>query len=141
MTHDEMTALMARCVAAFQRRDAAALADEHADDCIMDSPTAGGIVEGRDAIRRIYNAWFKAFPDLQINAEPPIIDGDRVAQCYLLTGTDTGGFLGMAPSGKPFRLPLVWVCDVENGAIAHSRPIYDFSGMLIQLGVLKVKSS
>lgn len=141
MTRDQIEALMSRCATALVQHDAAALAVEHADHCVIESPTAGGPVTGREAIRQVYATWFKAFPDMAIKPEVPIIDGQRTAQGFMLSGTDTGGFLGLPPTNKPFRLPLVWLCEVDQGAITHSRPVYDFSGMLIQLGVLKVKST
>jgi steroid delta-isomerase-like uncharacterized protein len=141
MTRNEIEALLSRCAVAMMARDAAALADEHAEHCVMESPTAGGTVTGRDAVRQVYAAWYKAFPDLSTTPEPPVIDGHRTAQVFMLAGTDSGGFLGLPPTGKPFRLPLVWLCEAEHGSITRARPVYDFSGMLIQLGVLKVKST
>jgi predicted ester cyclase len=37
------------------------------------------------------------YPDL-------VIAGDHVAQTLVMEGTDTGGLLGQAPTGRPFRL-------------------------------------
>jgi len=45
----------------------------------------------------------------------------------------------MAPSGKPAQLPLVVVCHVADGLVTYERRIYDFTGMLVQIGVLKAK--
>ena len=139
MTRSEMVALAERCLAAFRNRDAVAVASEHAETCVMESPTAGGAVTGRDAIAGIYKAWFQGFPDLALTLEDLLVDDDRFAQVLTLTGTDTGGFLGLDATGKPFRVPMVWLCKVHEGQIVHSRPIYDFSGVLIQIGVLKAK--
>jgi len=36
-------------------------------------------------------------------------------------------------------LPMVFVCRVADGFVTHERRIYDFTGMLVQLGVLKAK--
>ena len=139
MTRSEIEALVARCQEAFDQHDAVALADEHSAGCVMESQTAGGAVTGRPAIAGIYEAWFKGFPDLVVAPEELIVDGARFAQRYTLTGTDTGGFLGLPATGKPFRLQMVWVCDTRDGQIVHSRPVYDFSGLLIQIGALKAK--
>jgi predicted ester cyclase len=68
-----------------------------------------------------------------------LIDGDRVAQRLMSAGTDTGGFLNLPPTGKAFRVPLVLLCRVADNKIVHERRIYDFTGMLIQIGVLKAK--
>ena len=65
MTREEITALFDRRAEAWRSHDAAALAADHAADCVVISPT-GGVLEGRDEIERIYRMWFTAFPDLAI---------------------------------------------------------------------------
>jgi steroid delta-isomerase-like uncharacterized protein len=140
MTRDEMKALMIRCHAAIGNHDLDALAGEHAEHCVMDSPTAGGTAAGREAIARVYETWFHAFPDLQVSEPDIIIDGERAAMWFTASGTDTGGFIGLPPTGRRFRVPMVFIHDVADGKITHARPLYDFSGLLIQLGVLKVKA-
>ncbi len=139
MTRDEIIALVARCQTALNRRDAIAIAAEHAEACVMESPTAGAAITGRSAIAQVYDAWFKGFPDLTIMAGDVVAEEDRFAQLFVLSGTDTGGFLGLPPTGKPFRAPMVWFCHVNEHHIVHSQPIYDFSGVLIQIGLLKTK--
>jgi predicted ester cyclase len=71
--------------------------------------------------------------------ELPIVDGERVAQVATVTGTDTGGFMGLPPTGKKFSLPMVFLFTIRNGLIQHERRMYDFTGLMIQLGVLKAK--
>jgi steroid delta-isomerase-like uncharacterized protein len=140
MTRDEMEALMIRWRTAFGNRDTDTLIATHAEDCVIESPTAGGTAKGRAAVARLYDAWFSAFPDLTVVPGDMLIDGDRAAHSMMLSGTHTGGFLGLPPTGKPFRVPLLLLVQAENGLITHTRPFYDFSGVLIQIGVLKVKS-
>ena len=141
MTRTEIESLVARCQAAFDNHDAGALAVEHSESCVMESPTAGGTVTGRDAIEQIYNTWFHGFPDLLVKPEALLIDGSRFAQHYTVTGTDSGGFLGMPATGKPFHASLVWLCDTAGGQIVHAQNVYDYSGLLIQIGLLKAKPS
>ena len=139
MTRDEIVSLMERCQSALDRHDDVAMAAEHAEKCVMESPTAGGTIKGREAIAGIYRAWFAGFPDLVTTPEELLIDGNRVARRFTMSGTDSGGFLGLPPTGKPFRVPVMWLCQIDDGRIVHSRFIYDFSGMLIQIGALKAK--
>jgi hypothetical protein len=47
--------------------------------------------------------------------------------------------MGVPPTGKPFRVPMVLVNTLKNGQIVHERRIYDFTGLLVQIGVLKAK--
>jgi len=139
MNREEIVSLVARCQEAFDRHDADLIAAEHSEGCVMDSPTAGGRVVGRAPIAKVYDLWFQGFPDLVVTQEDLLIDGERFSQSYTLTGTDTGGFLGLPATGKPFRVPMVWLCEVGSGKIVRSRPIYDFSSVLIQIGLLKAK--
>jgi steroid delta-isomerase-like uncharacterized protein len=139
MTREEIAALFERRHAAWQRRDTAALAGLHASMGVVESPTAGGSVTGRAAIGQVYETWFAAFPDGAYTPEELLIDGDRVVQIATLSGTDTGGFLGLPATGKPFRVPVVMLCTLQDHQIVYERRIYDFTGMLIQIGVLKAK--
>ena len=138
MTCDAIMALLARRHDAIVRRDAAALMADYAEDAVVESPLAG-IVKGREANQQVYRAWWSAFPDRVDHVEEAIVDGGRAAQFATLTGTDLGGFMGLAPTGKPFRIPIVYLFTFDDRFIVHERRIYDFTGMLVQLGVLKAK--
>jgi steroid delta-isomerase-like uncharacterized protein len=137
-TREDVVRLLTRWHEAWARRDVAQIAEQHADACLMDSHLEGPVT-GRVAIRRVHEAWFAAFPDGSQVSEAVLIDDDRVADMAMVSGTDTGGFLGLPPTGKPFRLPVVWLFTVRHGQFAYVRPIYDFTGMLVQIGVLKAK--
>ena len=138
MTRDDIMALLARRHDAIVRRDAAALMADYAEDAVVESPLAG-IVKGREANEQVYRALWSAFPDRVDRVEEPIVDGDRAAQVDTITGTDLGGFMGLAPTGKPFRIPIVFLFTFNDRHIVHERRIYDFTGMLVQIGVLKAK--
>ena len=135
---DDVVHLLARWQEGWAHHDVALLAAQHAETCVMDSHLEGPVT-GRAAIRHLYEAWFGAFPDSGLAAEDVLIDNQRVAETAMVSGTDTGGFLGLPPTGKPFRLPVVWLFTVSDGQFDHVRPVYDFTGMLVQIGVLKAK--
>ena len=99
MTRDHIVALFARRQQAWDRLDAAALAADFTDDATVESPLAGGAASGRDAIEKLYATYFAAFPDFKMEQELLLIDGDNVAQLVQVTGTDSGGFMGMADFG------------------------------------------
>ena len=139
MSRKDIIALLDRRRDAFARRDAAASAVLYAETCVLVSPTAGGTVTGRAAIEQVYQAWFKAFPDVVFISEEVLIADDRVVEIGTTAGTDTGGFMGLMPTAKPFRLPIVFLSTVKDREIVHERRIYDFTGMLVQIGVLKAK--
>ena len=115
-----------------------ALAATHAVRGVVVSPT-GGVLEGREEIERVYRVWLSAFPDLVVKSEELIIDGDRVVEIAHLSGTHAGEFFGAAPSGRRVGFAAAIVVTIENGEITHERRILDFTGVLLQVGVLKAK--
>ena len=138
MTRDEILALFARREAAWRNRDAATLAADHHPDGVVVSPT-GGVLEGREAIEHVYGVWLRAFPDLRFVHEDVIIDGDRVAALCRVAGTHGGEFFGMPPTGRRLEVSAVFVYRFENDKIAHERRVLDFTGVLVQIGVLRAK--
>lgn len=138
MTRQDILALFDRRQAAFDRRDVLELTNLHAEDGVVESLVAG-TVKGRAAIGDIYRAWLTAFPDVVITSDELLIDGLRAAHLVTHTGTDRGGFMGLPPTGKPFRVPIVYLVEFRDGHILHERRIYDFTGLLVQIGVLKAK--
>jgi steroid delta-isomerase-like uncharacterized protein len=138
MTRDDILDLCRRWQDAFARRDLDGLAALYADDAVLDRPLAG-MVTGSDALAQAHGGLFAAFPDLTQTFEAPLVDGDRAALIAESAGTHTGTFMGLPPSGRPFRLRLVFLLDVSGGLIVRDRRFYDFTGLLIQVGVLKAK--
>jgi len=139
MTRREIADLFARREKAQNERDFAAVDTVFSEHCTVDSPTTGGTVVGRAAINDIHRAWFEGFPDVRWTTHDLLIDGDEVAWVAAVGGTDTGGFMGLPPTGRPFDLPMVLLSTVRGGAIVRERRIYDFTGMLVQIGVLKAR--
>ena len=139
MTRDEIVALFARRQRAWDNIDAAALARDYSDEGTLESPMAGGVAAGRDAIERLYRTYFAAFPDFKFEQEALLIDGDQAVQLGTASGTDTGGFMGMAPTRRRMNMRLAVFHTLRDGQIARARAVYDFTGVLIQVGVLKAK--
>jgi predicted ester cyclase len=139
MTRSEIVDMFAERQAAINRRDLGFIVAQHAPDCEQISPMAGGTVKGREAIGRLYETWFNGFPDLVWTSDELLVDGDRVTQMTTQSGTDTGGFMGLPPTGKQFHVPMVWLFTVTDRLIVSARPIYDFTGLLVQIGLLKAK--
>ncbi len=139
MSRDEIVRMFALRHDAITRRDLDFIVSQHATDCEQISPLAGATVKGREAIGKLYGVWFKGFPDVVWNNEELLIDGDRITELTMQSGTDTGGFMGLPPTGKPFRVTVVWLFTVKNQQFTHVRIIYDFTGLLVQIGLLKAK--
>lgn len=140
MTRDEILALIAQRKAAWVTRDAGALAATHSENGTVVSPF-GGVQEGRVEIERIYRLWFSAFPDIVFHQDDVLIDDDRAALIGRMAATHAGDFFGLAPTGRHFEAQIAFVLKFAGGAVQEERRIYDFTGLLVQVGVLKAKPS
>jgi steroid delta-isomerase-like uncharacterized protein len=139
MTREEISALFERRAESWRRRDAAALAADHSPDCVVVSPT-GGVLEGREDIQRIYQIWFKAFPDITLSSVDMLIDGDRAVLVFNISGTHAGDFFGLAASGRHLDATCAFLYTLSaDGMIVHERRVLDFTGVLVQVGVLRAK--
>jgi predicted ester cyclase len=137
MTRDQIAAMFERRRAAYERRDAAALAADYTPDCIVDSPS-GGTHQGPEAAEEVLRNVFDAL-EVSVHQESLLIDGDLVAQVLSIEGKGVGRFLGLAPTGREFHVPGVFLYQLREGLIARERRIYDFTALLIQSGLLKAK--
>jgi predicted ester cyclase len=131
MPADEIAAVLARVQAGYERRDPDAIATHYAEECVVDSPTAGTHM-GQPAVARTLRLIFSAFPDLRTVTEELLIVGQRAVWITKIEGTDTGGFMGLPPTGKPFRTWMIFFYTFDTRhKIVHERRVYDFSRLLM----------
>ena len=138
MTRDEVARFFERRREAYDDFDAAALAADYAEDAVIDSPLVGVHV-GPAAAERAMHAVFDAFLDRKMTTDNLLIDGDQVAHVVTVEGTHIGELLGLPASGKPFRFSMLFLYELKDRKIVRERRIYDFTGLLIQIGLLKAK--
>ena len=134
----DIQALLDQRAHAWARRDAAALAADYGDDAVVTSPMFPR-AEGRDAIQASFEKLFRIFPDWDIAFEDPCVTGNRAMLTGRVRATQRGDFMGIAGSGRRMEFECVLILDFENGLIQRERRIYDFTGVLIQLGVIRGK--
>lgn len=139
MTREQIVALFGQREAAWQRGDVEALSETHAEDGIAHSPMQGRL-EGRARIRAVYDDWFSAFPDLVMRTDNLLIDGNRVAQFFTVSGTHSGAFGGVPATGRRFQITGAWLYTLgDDGRILEDRRVYDVTNMLVQIGALRAK--
>jgi steroid delta-isomerase-like uncharacterized protein len=139
MTHAELQAIVERQVEAWNRHDAAAAAQQHAAEGSIDSPMYS-TRQGRTAIEEAYRAFFRSFPDAAMTIEATLIDPPRAAVFTTVQATHMDDFFGLAGTGRRFEFRGARLFTLnDEGLIVHERRIYDFTGLLVQLGVLRAK--
>ena len=138
MTSAEIRDFVRRHVDHLNTHDAAIMSADHAEDGVVESPSTG-THHGRSEIAQSYALWVDAFPDIELALEDVIAEGNQAVLVLRLSGTHRGPFLGLPATGKRIEFRAVFLQRLDGKQIAHERRIYDFSGLLIKLGVLKVK--
>lgn len=140
MAHFDIDEFFARRDKDWQIHAADALAAGHSAEGEIVSPLFGNI-RGYDAIYKSYIEFYQIFPDVRYETEHLLINGERAAQFIVMSGTQKGEFCGFPPDGRKFQFRLASLFFFSGGKIDREIRIYDFTGMLMQLGVLKAKPS
>lgn len=122
----------------WRTRDPELLAARHAVDGTVVSPMFGAL-HGRVEIAESYQRLFATFPDWYFKNEELVIDGNRVAQHFVSTATHVGEFMGLPGTNRHGRIEGVLLFTMKDGQILHEQRLYDFSALLIQIGVLRSK--
>jgi hypothetical protein len=135
MTPDEMLAVYQRHRAAEEARDYPAVMETLTDDCFLEHVSLALRSEGKSDATRGYEELFGAFPDLG-PIPGGIAYGDDVLVAFgELHGTMQGPWLGLAPTGREFTIPLVNIVPFRDGLMAGERLLYDAATLCDQAGL------
>lgn len=138
MTREQVVAMAQAMERSWNAHDGAALAANHAEESVVESPIFG-TVRGRAAIQRAHEEFFRAFADGTLETIELIIDGSRVAQLFVVEATHTSELFGVEATHRRFKIQGVLFFELRDGKIVHERRIYDFTNLLVQIGVIKAK--
>ena len=134
----ELQAVSDRLHDAFTRRDPVAIAACHTPEGVVESPMFATL-RGRKAIEDSQRAFFSSFPDAATTIEATVIDPPHIAVFLTMSATHVNEFFGLPGTGKHIEFRLSRLLRMEGDLIAHEARIYDFTGLLVQVGVLRAK--
>ena len=139
MTREALQEIAERYVQVWQRRDPPEIARFHASDGVAESPIYATL-RGRKAIEDAWRAFFTSFPDATMTTDAVLVDAPRIAIFTTVSATHVNEFFGMPGTNRhvEFRNARLMETD-ETGLIKHERRIYDFTGLLVQVGILRAK--
>ena len=114
-----------------------AIADEIiAADYVRHDPGDPFPARGPEDVKRIVTMLRTMLPDLNIEIDAMVAEGNMVVSRYTATATDTVGYMGMAPTGKTIRTTAIQFFQFDNGKVVESWAVRDDLGTLRQLGHL-----
>lgn len=96
----------------------------------------GNDLRGPEGFKPFFQSFHGAFPDIHVEVEHTVVEGDSVAAYCVVRGTHTSEGLGFAPTQKPIMFTGICILAVEGGMIVEAWNGFDFLGFYQQLGVL-----
>lgn len=107
-----------------------------APNYINHSPGAPNPKPGPEGLKPIVEALRKGMPDVHYTIQDMVVTSDKVAVRLEMTGTHTGNFFGLAPTGKQVTVSQFQIERIENGKIVEHWRQTDDLGLMRQLGLL-----
>jgi steroid delta-isomerase-like uncharacterized protein len=136
MDRTEMLRLFEAHREAEAARDIDAILETFVADCFLETVPLGLRSEGKDAVRRSYEAqFFTAFPDLAPDDEGMAFADDAIVVWGTLRGTSRGAWLGVPPGGGAFAVPFANLVPFRDGLMEGERIYLDLATLCEQAHV------
>lgn len=122
--------------AAWNAHDPDAVAAVFAPDAVLREAGRDEEQRGRDAIRARAAALLAAFPDFRLERLVLVVDGERHADRWVMTGTHRGELFGVPPTGRSVRLEGATFTRLgPDGLVVEDVHFTDYAGLMAQLGI------
>jgi len=121
--------------AAFSRGDPNAVNDLVAPDFVDHNPFPGQAPD-REGLRQFIRTFHGPLPDLRVEIDDMIAQGDKVVTRWTARATHKGSFLQVPATGKQVTVSGIDIMRIENGKIAEHWGYQDQLGFVKEIGVL-----
>ncbi len=135
MSLEENKAIVRRLFEEFNKHNVALLDKLMAPDYFDHALQSRSLEDYKQFITMFING----FPDFHVTIEDIIAEGDKVWVLVKFTGTHTGEFRGLAPTGKKCEITVVHIYRIFNGKVVENWSIDDWMDCYKQLGVIEYK--
>src|SRR5215203_326284 len=95
---------------------------------------------GLEGAKQVFSSFHTAFPDLQVNVEDMISEGDKVVARLTVRGTHQGEFMGITPTGNQVTFTGIDIVRIADGKVVERWGNFDDLGMMQQLGLIEQPS-
>ena len=133
MSLEENKAIVRGFIEAYNKRNFDLLDDLVAPDYVDHTWQ----LQGLESLKQGLRLGFKGFPDWHEAIEDIIAEGDKVWVRLTYTGTHTGEFFGLAPTGNKITATAVAIYRIVNGKLVEGRFITDTLDMNKQIGAIE----
>ena len=86
--------------------------------------------------KRIWEILLRAFPDIHVTVEDLLAEGDKIVARQTVTGTNSGEYRGMPPTGKSVTYNEIFIARFADGQVTDIWGVVDIYSQLRQLGLI-----
>jgi steroid delta-isomerase-like uncharacterized protein len=116
--------------------DIAGFGDLVADD-FVEHQGGPGFPATKEGTLDFFRALLEAFPDLRMDVEDLVADGDKTVARVVTTGTHQGDFMGIPPTGSSVEMQLIDIMRFDAaGRVCEHWGVADMLSLMQQLGVV-----
>ena len=107
-------------------------------DRVCDPGLRGHAGAGADLaeLKASIGSFVQAFPDLVVTPKHLVVEGDTVSAWASYSGTHSGDFAGVPPTGRSVKFAAWDLIRVQDGRIAEITQYCDLFTLLNQIGAL-----
>ena len=132
MTLEENKSVVIKMFQAINKQDIDAVEELMRHDFVVHMQ---GKMQGWAASRKSLRDEFSAFPDLKVEVESIVAEGDMVCVRLNETATHVGEYRGLTPTGRRLSYSVAGYWRLVNGRINEGWIVYDQLDFLTKLGV------
>ncbi len=100
-------------VDAWSRGDFSGFDESIADDYVLEPGM------GPDEFKAVLRAYREAFPDLTLTILETVTEGDRIAYRWRMSGTHSGHYQGIPPTGRTLAGTGMTFLRLRDGKVVH----------------------
>ena len=116
--------------------DISGFGDLVADD-FVEHEEVPGLPPTKDGVLDYFRLLLAAFPDMRMDVEDLLADGDKTVARVRATATHDGEFMGVPPTGKQVDLQLIDIMRfADDGLVCEHWGVADMLSLIQQLGVV-----
>jgi steroid delta-isomerase-like uncharacterized protein len=116
--------------------DISGFGDLVADD-FVEHEEIPGLAATKDGMLEYFGLLLSAFPDMRMDVEDLIADGDKTVARVRATATHDGEFMGMPPTGKQVDIQLIDIMRFDDdGLVCEHWGVADMLSLMQQLGAV-----
>jgi steroid delta-isomerase-like uncharacterized protein len=106
-------------------------------DDFVEHEEVPGLEPTREGVKAFFHMYRAAFPDLRMEVEDVIVDGDKAVARVRASGTNDGDFMGMPATGRRVDVQLIDIMRLGDDGLVHEHwGVFDAMKMMQQLGAI-----